>query len=87
MINAGKYGRVASSCSFPWALIRVIDASLRGESKIRRKYEANYGISTMLITNTGQSVPQIMNPFIWVFVTLLSIGAVQDMGGLAALFG
>ncbi|MFK3659239.1 KPN_01571 family protein [Scandinavium sp. NPDC088450] len=41
----------------------------------------------MLITNTGQSVPQIMNPFIWVFVTLLSIGAVQDMGGLAALFG
>jgi len=27
-----------------------------------------------------------MNPFIWIFITLLSIGAVQDMGGLAALF-
>lgn len=41
----------------------------------------------MLIIITGHSVQQIMNPFIWVFITLLSIGAVQDMGGLAALFG
>ncbi|MGL4725044.1 MAG: KPN_01571 family protein [Scandinavium sp.] len=40
----------------------------------------------MLITNTGQSEQQIMNPFIWVFITLLSISAVQEIGGLSALF-
>lgn len=28
-----------------------------------------------------------MNPFVWIFITLLSIGAVQDMGGLTALLG
>lgn len=28
-----------------------------------------------------------MNPFVWVCITLLSIGALQEVGGLSALLG
>ncbi|HEX4502661.1 MAG TPA: KPN_01571 family protein [Scandinavium sp.] len=30
---------------------------------------------------------QTMNPFIWIFITLLSIDAVRDMAGLTTFLG
>jgi hypothetical protein len=70
-----------------FALILLNDFCLCGRSKKRQKYEAEWEIPTRLITITGQSVRQTMNPFIWIFITLLSIDAVRDMAGLTTFLG